>query len=165
MIEEQKQTSIRDEIKELKDLVSDTTKKKSKGIKPFRLPLKARVNKAKLSKGYVTVVKIEDNTGIDFIKEPIIDGTIKLDDDTFHAVEEFDIFNYKGKPLIFQPKSKLNPYNPLKGSHETYGQKYIMARMEGDKITGKKKISGLGMSIGALIIGGIILYALFTGGA
>ena len=162
-MEEQKQTSIRDEIQELKELVSDTSrKKKGKKIKSFRLPLKAKVNNAKLKKGYVTVVKMEDNFGVDFIREPIVDGTIKLDD-TFHAVEEYDIFNYKGKPLIFQPKSKLNPYNPLKGKHETYGQKYIMARMEGDKITNKKKL-GIGISIGALIIGAVIVYALFSGG-
>jgi|TARA_Y100000310_G_scaffold339488_2_gene432300 hypothetical protein len=157
--------SIREEIREIKGLVETvgTKKKKKKPIKPFKLPFKARINNSKLKKGYLTVVKIEDNMGVEFTKEPIVDGTIKLDGDTFHAVEDFDIFHYKGKPLIFQAKSKLNPYNPLKGEHETYGQKYVMARMEGDKITGKKKM-GLGISIGVLIIVGIIVYALFTGG-
>ena len=158
MIEEK---SLKDEIRELKGIVEDT-QKESKRERKFRLPFKARVSRSKLSKGYITVAIINDNKSLDFIKEPIIDGTIKLSD-TFHAVEDFDIFSYKGKPFVFQPKSKLNPYNPLEGQHETYGQKYVMARMEGDKITTKKKI-GWGLSIGALVIVGIIVYALFTGG-
>jgi len=160
---EEQTTSLRDELKELKEIVSESKKKPRKKERGFRLPYKAKVGNRKLRDGYVTVVKIEDNMGVDFIKEPIKDGTIKLGD-TFHAVEEYDIFHYKGKPLIFQPKSKLNPYNPLTGQNETYGQPYVMARMEGDKITGKKKI-GIGLSIGALIIGAVIVYALFSGGA
>jgi len=156
--------TIRDELEEIKGLVSETNgKKKRQGPKPFKIPFRARVNKAKLRQGYLTIAVINDNMGVDFRKEPIKDGTVKLDD-TFHAVEDFDIFNYKGKPFIFQAKSKLNPYNPLTGDNETYGQPYVMARMEGDKITNKKKI-GIGMSIGVLIIVGVIVYALFTGGA
>ena len=155
--------TIRDELEEIKGLVSETSNKKKKGPKPFKIPFKARLNKSKLKQGYLTIAVINDNMGIDFRKEPIKDGTVKLDD-TFHAVEEFDIFNYKGKPFIFQAKSKLNPYNPLKGDNQTYGQSYIMARMEGDKITSKKKV-GLGLSIGVLIIVGVVVYALFAGGA
>jgi len=157
--------TIREELEEIKDIVRDggEKKKKVKKIKNFRMPFKARISKNNLKKGYLTVAVINDNMVVDFIKQPIKDGTIKLDD-TFHAVEEFDIFNYKGKPLIFQAKSKLNPYNPLRGDNETYGQPYVMARMEGDKITAKKKI-GIGMSIGALIIAAVIVYALFTGRA
>ena len=156
----EQEKSLKDEIRELKEIV-EYTKKDTKREKKFKLPFKAKLNKSQLSKGYVTIAVINDNKSLDFIREPIIDGTIKLED-TFHAVEEFDIFSYKGKPFIFQPKSKLNPYNPLSGEHETYGQKYVMSRMEADKITGKKKI-GLGISIGVLIIIGIIAYALFAG--
>lgn len=155
--------SLRDEIGELKEIIKETGGKNKKKPKEFKLPFKAKINNSKLKSGYVTVVKIEENRGVDFIREPIKDGTIKLDGDTFHAVKEEDIFHYKGKPIIFQPKNKLNPYNPLQDKHETYGQKYIMARMEGDKITNKKKI-GLGMSIGVMIIIGIIIYAIFFGG-
>ena len=157
---EEKEKTLREEILDLKEVVREGTQKKQK---PFKIPFKARLNKAKLRQGYLTIAVINDNMSLDFIREPIIDGTIKLED-TFHAIEEFDIFNYKGKPFIFQPKSKLNPYNPLKGQHETYGQKYVMARMEGDRIISKKKI-GIGISIGVLIIVGVIAYALFTGGS
>jgi len=152
--------SLRTEIQEMKDLVKESLEKQKP--KKFRLPYRAKVTKAHLRKGYITIAVINENKGIDFRREPIIDGTIKLED-TFHTLSEEDIYSYKGKPFIFQAKNKLNPYNPLRGDNETYGQKYVMARMEGDKIVSKKKI-GLGISIGVLIIVGIIVYALFTGG-
>ena len=158
-MEEEK--SIKDEVRELKDIINDTRVEKAKP-KPFRMPFKARVGLSKLRKGFVIIAVINDNMNVDFRKEPIIDGTIKIDD-TYHAVEEFDIFSYKGKPFIFQTKSKMNPYNPLLGTHETYGQKYIMARMEGERIAMKKSI-GWGVSIGVVIIVGVVIYALMTGG-
>jgi len=160
-MEEDNRKPLREELSEIKELIAESSKKPKK--KSFKLPFGARVSNGKIKKGYLTVCVINDNMGIDFVKEQIVDGTVKLED-TFHAVEDFDIFTYKGKPFIFQPKSKLNPYNPLQGDHETYGQKYVMARMEGDKIVGKKHI-GWGISIGVLIIVGIVVYALFTGGA
>lgn len=157
--------TLRDEIKEIKEIVSAPKRKKK-----FNLPFKAKISKMNLSKGYVTVEVINENKSIDFIKEPIIDGTIKLGD-TFHAVDDLDIFFYKGKPLVHQKKGDIYSYNPLvkqkpedSEGNTTFGQKYIMARMEGDKITAKRKM-GLGLGIGALIIGAIIVYALFTGGA
>ena len=129
--------------------------------KKMKLPAKGKVSNLKMKKGYVTVIEIGENKNLDFRREPIVDGTIKLDD-TFHAINSEDVFLYKGKPAIIQCKNKLNPYNPLKGKHETYGQKYVMARMEGDKLTLKKKI-GWGISIGLIAIVGIIGYSVLTG--
>jgi len=155
--------SIRDELSELKQILVDGERaKKERKARPFRLPLRAIVSRGRLRKGYLTIAQISENMSVDFRREPIIDGTVKLED-TYHAIEDFDIFSYKGKPFIFQAKNKLNPYNPLEGRHETYGQKYVMARMEGERILAKKTI-GWGISIGILIIVGVIVYALFTGG-
>jgi hypothetical protein len=151
--------SLREEIKEIKELVENRLDKKKP--KKFKLPFKSRVSKSKLRKGYITVASINENKSIEFRREPIIDSTFKLDD-TFHTLDERDIYTYKGKPFIFQAKSKLNPYSPLTGDNETYGQKYVVARMEGDKIVGKRKI-GFGISIGVLIIIGVVVYALLTG--
>lgn len=136
----------------------------SKKRKKFFVPFKARVSRKGMKDGYVSVVVIEDNHNIDFRKEKVVDGTIKLDD-TFHSINPEVIYFYKGKPFIFQPKRKQNPYNPLSGDHETYGDKYILARMEGDKIVGgKKRALGWGMGIGGIIILGIIVYSFLTGG-
>ncbi len=155
---------MEEESKSLKEQLQEINKKldeKKKKPKKFRLPWKARVGKKKVREGYATIVEIQENKNIDFIKERITDGTINLGN-TIHAVDPNDIFFYKGKPLIFQCKNKLNPYNPLKGEHETYGQKYVMARMEGDKLTLKKSL-GWGLSIGILIVAAIIGYSVLFG--
>lgn len=156
---EEDKTTLKEEIRRLTETMSGQSTKKPK---KFKMPLKGRVSKKRLREGYATIVVIGENKVVDFTREPIIDSTINVKD-TFHAVDSDDIFYYKGKPLIFQPKTKINPYNPLEGKNETYGQKYVMARMEGDKII-KKKSMGWGLGIGALIIGAIILYSIMGGG-
>ena len=157
-MEEFKEPTLKEKIDELYYQKNNGNQKKAKN---FKLPFKARLNKKKMRDGYVTIVKIEDNKNIDFTREPIIDGTIKLKD-TFHAVDSDEVFFYKNKPLIFQSKRKLNPYNPLAEEHQTYGQKYIMARMKGDSILSKKSM-GWGAGIGALILVGIIAYSIIAG--
>lgn len=147
-------------LKERVEFLEGRNRNKKK--RKFFIPFKSRVGRKNMKEGYVSVVMIEDNHNIDFRKERIIDGVINIDD-TFHAIGSKDIFFYKGKPFIFQPKRAQNPYNPLKEEHETYGDKYILARMEGDKIIGKKKALGWGITIGGLIILGIIAYSFITG--
>ena len=147
---------MNERLENIEKLLSEPKKKKL-----FRLPTKAKVSNMKMKDGFATVMVIKENKNVDFVKERIIDGTIKLED-TFHAVAPKDVFFYKGKPLMIQYKSKLNPYNPTSDKHETYGQKWVMAKMMGDKLSFKKKI-GLGMSIGLIIIIGIVIYALIAG--
>ena len=77
--------------------------------KKFRIPFKGKVSNTKLKKGFVTVVEIKENKDVDFRREPIVDSTIKLNG-TYHFVNDLDIFTYKGKPLILQPKNKKFPY-------------------------------------------------------
>jgi len=166
MIEAEKQEggkSLKEEISEIKTILSETAKTKSK---KFRLPRKAKLSKKRMREGYATVLVLHENRNADFTREPIIDGTIDLKDSkgvTYHATGESEPYYYKGKPLIIQPKNRLNPYDPLKLPNETYGQKYIMARMEGDRIVPKRSIGLLGGSIFALIVLGIIAYAILSG--
>ena len=166
--------AIKDELKDLVKKFEELENQEKKKKKKFRLPFKAKISNRKMREGYVTVLIIRDNRNIDFVKEPIIDSTFKLND-TIHALEDKNVFFYKSKPFIIQPKKKLTQYNPkeveviqndkdpLDCPNQTYGQKYVMARMESDKLTLKKQI-GWGMSIGVLVIVGIIVYSLFTGG-
>jgi hypothetical protein len=150
---------INDRLEKIEKILEEKGKEKKK--KKFNLPWKAKVGNKKMGEGYATILEIQENKHADFRKEKITDGTIHLDD-TFHAINPKDIFFYKGKPLIIQCKNKLNPYNPLEDKHETYGQKYVMARMEGDKLTLKKKL-GLGLGIGMIIIIAIIGYSVLFG--
>ena len=154
--------TIKEQMNELKEIMLATQKNKVQ--KKFRLPMRAKVNKRKLMKGFVTVQEFGENRGINFRREPIIDGTVKLYD-TFHAVEDMDIFFYKGRPMIMLAKDKLNPINPVtKGQKETYGQKFVMARMKSDaiKLAGKKV--GVAALIGFAVLAAIGYY-IFAGGA
>jgi len=154
-MEEDKERSLKDEIKELNRITRESLEKKK--VKGFKLPLRARVGKAKLRKGYIIVEVLNENKNVDFTRLPIIDGTIKIGD-TYHAVESLDIFEYKGKPLLIMPKNKLNPYNPIDGKNETYGQKYVMARLQSDTLKDKKGIGNLGWIIFILILVGAVAY-------
>lgn len=153
---------LKEQLAEIKELVEVTSKKKKK-VKKFKLPFKARLNKAKLNRAYVTVQVINENKSIEFRREPIVDGTVKLGD-TFHAVADFDIFFFKGKPLIMQPKDRVNPWNPVGDQKETYGQKFVMARMKSDAIKGSGKKIG-GIAIIGLLIAAVVGYYIFTGGS
>ena len=148
-------------INERLEKIEQLLEKKDKKPKKFNFPWKAKIGNKKVNEGYVTIIEIKPNKNVIFKKEKIIDGTIKLDD-TIHSLNSDDIFLYKRQPLVFQFENRLNPYNPLKEENETYGQKYLMARMEGDKLTHKRKI-GLGISIGLIIIAGIVIYSLIAG--
>jgi len=147
---------INEKLNNIEKILSEPKKKMK-----FRLPSKAKVSNMKMKQGYATIMVVKENKNVDFVKERIIDGTIKLED-TFHAIAPKDILFYKGKPLMIQYKSKLNPYNPIDEKHETYGQKWVMAKMMGDKLSLKKKM-GWGLSIGLIIIIGIVIYSLIAG--
>jgi len=160
-MEKDRSTSLRDEIRYLREEMEDSPRKKKKKVRKFNIPLIARVSKAYLKRGYVIVQVINQNKSIDFRREPIIDGTIKLDD-TIHAVDDFDVFFYRGKPFVIQPKKRINPYNPLRGDQQTYGQKYVTSRLESDAISEKKKSRISGMFIFILIIAAIAAYYFFV---
>ena len=173
---DKEKTGIRKDISEVKEMLLEFKKPKGKKRKKFRIPWKARVGKAKLKKGYVTVEFINENKAINFEKKQIIGGTIEIDG-SIYAIDNFDIYSYKGKPFIHQPRTKLNPWHPLReylneertydgkklDKNEIFGQKYIMAKMKSDLITTKRKI-GWGVSIFALVVLGIVGYSFVTGG-
>ncbi len=155
-------------LKEKVDILLEEKRQKEREIykeKKFRLPFKGRVSKSKVKKGYVSVIVFKDNKNIDIVRKQIIGGTIKLDDGepiSIHSLKQEDLFYYKGKPMLFQSKSNLNPFNPFVQKHETYGQPLVMARMEGDKLSIKKGFGKAGWIISAVIVA-VIAYAFMTG--
>lgn len=161
---EQKSKIDRIETK-LDTILGDDKKKKKK----FKLPFRARISKSKAKQNYVTVIKINENRNLDFDREKIIDQTIMVDDVPRLASGEY-IFNYKNKPVLIQPSWSVTPLSPskhysnslLNGSNSA-GYRLLMNRMQGEALKIGKKIGGLGLSIGALVIGSLIIYALITG--
>lgn len=155
----EEEPTLKEELRRIRQSLEDGNPKKPKG---FRMPLRGRVSKSKLRKGYTTVIVVDENGALDFQRKIIEGSTIKLDD-TFHAVNEESVMTYKGKPIVILAKKRKCAINPNEGENQTYGQKHIQARMLNETISFKKKLGGLGVSIGILIIVGIIIYALVTG--
>ncbi len=153
---EYKKLPIMQELESLRNKVklSETKTKK------LKIPRKAKVRKGKAKKGWIGVVKIDENGIISGEKQKVEDSTIRLKDKTYHAINGEEIGMWDGKfPVILLQTWRKNPLKIKRGDdkNETYGQKYIMARMLGDTI--KVKAGG---SMGLLYILGILV-ALYIG--
>lgn len=150
--------------------------KKEKKEKKFKIPWRARVSKIGLRRGMITIQVINENKSIDFVKKPITHGTYELNGDIY-SLNEQDIYFYRGRPFIHQPKTKLNPWDPLRtylnskrnfigkplDINEIQGQRLVMSRMKTEAIMGSKK-AGWGTSIIIICILAIIGYSFLTGG-
>jgi hypothetical protein len=127
--------------------------------KDMKLIRKSKVNKRKIKKGWVGVLRIDENGNISGEKQKVEDMTVKLKDGTYHATDGREILFWEGKfPVVFQPNWMANPIQIRKDipmNNETYGQKYIMARMLKDAIVLKNKGS-MSIIIWILIIGAAI---------
>jgi hypothetical protein len=151
-------------------LIEREVKKEAGEVKKKRMrpPKKSKVRRGKLKKGWVGIIKIDENGNISGEKQKIDDSTYKLKDGTYHSLDGKEVLFWEGKfPIVIQPTWKKNPLQLRKEAdeiNETYGQKYIMARMLGDTIKVKKKAGNI---IIWLMIAGAVLFAIsyFTGGA
>lgn len=151
--------TLKDKVDNLWELENSKKPKK----KEMRMPGKGKVSKSKVKKGFISIARIDDNRNVTFEKKKVEEGTYRLTTGDYHTTNEKDIFFYKGKPFIFQATKKLNPYNPLTGDNETYGQKMVMARMIGDTIKTKAKGGSLLVGIGIIIA--VVVAINYFGGA
>ena len=151
------------ELAELRDLKESMIKKKK-----LKIPRKAKVRKSKLKKGWIGIIKIEENGNISGEKQKLEDSTVRLKDKTYHAIQGDEVGMWDGKfPVAIIKTWKKNPIKVKRDdeeANETHGQKYIMARMLGDTI--KIKVAGGAKGLMYLIIAGVVAYGaymLFTG--
>lgn len=155
MSEEKNPKPLIQQIKELQEEVSSGKKGKKKKINLRR----AKVKRVRLKKGSIGVVTIQENGSSSQEKQKVEDFTFKTKDGGYHATDGRETIMWDGKyPVIFQPTWKLNPLNLRlrEGEvNETYGQKYVMARMLKDSI--KEKGKGAGKIIVWVIVIAIII--------
>jgi hypothetical protein len=144
-------------------LWKESDEKAKANRKNMRVPGKGKVSKSKIKKGFVAICTFDDNKNVKFEKVKVEEGTYRLRSGEYHTMNEKEVFFYKGKPIVFQATKKLNPWNPLEGKNETYGQKMVMARMLGDSIKMKAKAAGLGAIIGIIIV--VIIAINYFGGS
>jgi hypothetical protein len=155
-----------DEIKEptLKEKVDtiygmiDSSKKDNVKIKKIKIPRRAKVRKGKLKKGWIGVLRIDENGNISGEKQKIEGSVFREKEGIYHATNGKEILFWQGKfPIVIQESKSINPIIFNNGENQTYGQKYIMARMLSDTI--KMKKGGGAMIIWILVIGVIVFGA------
>ena len=96
MTDEEEKTTLREEIKRMNQNIEDISQKK-KNTKGFRFPWNARVSNKKIKDGWASVLYIQENKGIKFLRAPINEGTVMIDDTPHIATPEY-ILTYKSKP-------------------------------------------------------------------
>jgi len=161
--EENKKIPVLKELEMLRDYKDSTTKKKK-----LKIPRKAKVRKGKLKKGWIGIIKIDENGNISGEKQKLEDSTIRLKDKTYHAIRGDEIGMWNGKhPVTILKTWKKNPVKIKRAedeTNETHGQKYIMARMLGDTIKVKAAAGAKGLLY--VVLAGAVAYGaymLFTG--
>lgn len=153
--EEKPTTTLRDEMKQLSKEYKAMVEKKEQ--KKFNIPFKSRVNKNKVKNGYVTICYIHDNRGIEFLKAPIKEGIIMVNDQPHIATTNY-MLSFKNKPFLIVPSWNTIPFAPSQNLSEaqqketlTVGYKLILNRLRSEQLKDKMKISA-GWVIGILIV-------------
>jgi len=155
---------IEEMVREIKENESKREKKKE-----FKFPFRARVGAAKAKKNYITIMKVNENRNVQMSREPIVEQTVVIDGIPRLTTGEH-VLTYKKNPLIILPSWNVIPFSPsrdyeesLKNGSNVAGFRLLMNRMQIEAIKLGKKIGGLGLTIGGVVIGVIIVYALWKG--
>lgn len=153
-IKEEKELTLKEAIIKLAEANAKAEEKPKE--KKFKLPFSSRLRKGALKKGYVTVVYINDNKAVDFIKVPVSEGTTMIRDMPYLAMADH-MLTYKGKPMIIVPAWNIEPFSPKQNMDEAekektlnIGYRLILNKLKSEVISAKKKISWL-------LIGGAIV--------
>lgn len=159
MTEEEK--SVRDLVKELIEQNKAIVERKE--TKPWKLPFKGRVNKAKIKRGFATIQLLKNNGEVDFLRAPVdADGTVEIDGFPRIATAEYKM-SYKCKPFYIIPEWSMKPISLVETRDQTErermdvaGRRLILSKLEKEQVDGKKKMKGgigLWIVIGIAIIG------------
>jgi hypothetical protein len=143
-IQEEKPKSLVEQMKELKQFKEQVQSGEIKS-KKLRIPKRAKVKGRKLKKGYIGILKIDENRNISAEKQKISGSAYRDKDGIYHATDGREILFWMGKfPVIIQGSWKTNPFkfNPESENNETYGDTYKMAKMLKDTIKVKSKAGG-----------------------
>lgn len=149
--------TMKEKVDELHKMFQDPNVKK----KELKLIRKAKVKGGKLRKGYIGIIKIDENMVASGEKYKIDDSTYRTKDGLFHVFDPKKIMMWQGKfPVIIQPTWKESPLD-IRGDenkNETSGQKLIFQKMLREAI---KETKSAGKIIW-FIIGGIALFIIYN---
>ena len=139
-MEEEK--NLKEKVDEIYNAMNSTSK--NGRVKRIKIPRRAKVRRGRLKKGYVGILRIDENGNISGEKKKVEGSVFQTKDKTFHATDGTEILFWEGKyPVLVQETKKINPVKFNHGSNETHGQKYIMAKMLEAAIKVKNKMGGI----------------------
>lgn len=163
---EEQQTSLKDEIRRLGQIIEQDKEKKQK---KFRMPFGARVGKVKAKQNYASICYINENREVKFMKAPIKEGTIILDNCPHLATTDY-LLSYKGKPFIIVPAWSTKPFSPeenydeaTKAKTTTVGYRLLLNTMKSEIVSAKKKVNATMIFI-LLVVIAAGAYFVFQGG-
>lgn len=139
------------------------TKKGKSKEKKF---MKIKMNQSQLKKGFINVILLKTNGGIDLKKIKIEDGAVYLNENkTFHMSQAHHLWYYKKFPVMLLPEWTVEPINRSQWSEKTLkdgtnvdAEKFIIKKAE-EFAAGMKppRTSPFGNPLVWLIIGGVII--------
>lgn len=157
--------SLKEQIRRINEKVD---KEKNVKKKNFRLPFSGKLSKGKVKQGYATVLYINENKSIKFLKKKIEEGAYSHDKQPYVGTTNYSM-SYKGKPFIIQPCWSIVPFNPEKDMDDAVrekriavGYRLLLNMMMKEAISDKKKMAG-GMIILVIALIVVAIY-LFKGG-
>jgi len=161
---------ISEELNDIKGMIADNKEKEEKKEKKFKLPFTKRVRPRQASRGFVTVLKINENGFIDARKEQIKEQTIYIDGIPRLATPEY-VLHLKKNPVIILPSNSVEPFSPIKNHEEsmnngsnTKGYSILLSSMKSEAINAKKTMGGLVKWIIGIGLAVVVGYAFMTGG-
>ena len=161
--------SIRELITEIKGNQEELKKKKE--IKPWRLPWKARVGKAKLKKNWVGVLELNENKSLNPYKVKIDEGIIENANGVPHIATAEYIWYWKKKPVIIVPNWSTEPVSgkalmdkAVREQTLSVGRKLLKNHLERGQLETPKKKFGAAPIIIILVLAAIG-YFIYKSGA
>jgi len=167
MANEEEKSTLREEIMRMNENIEEIAKKKTS--KGFRFPWTARVSNKKVKDGWASVMYIQENKGIRFLRVPIKEGTVMINDTPHIATPEY-IMTYKNKPFLIVPSWSSFPYSPKKGMEyavtentRTAGWRLLLNALKSEQLKLKKQIS-IGTILIIIALGAAAVWFLNQGG-
>lgn len=159
---------LNERLKIIEAKVNEEESKKKE--KKFRLPFGKKVGKAQAKKNYVTIVKINENSNIEF-KKVQIQSQVFMEDGVPRLGTPDYILRYKNNPMVILPSWSNKPYSPseefnrsLEDGSNIKGFKILLAAMHEEQLGKKKQVGNLLKIILGFGLAAIIGYAFLTGG-
>ncbi len=159
--------SLKDELRDIKRILA--SKDDDKRRKGFKMPWKGKVSPARAAKGYVTVIKINENGFLDFKKEKIDEQTIMVDGIPRLASPDY-VLHWKKNPVVILPSWSVKPFSPednqqksLNDGSNTKGYKILMAKMKSETIKKGTEIAGWIKWVAGIGLVVIVGYVILTG--